>query len=99
VVHLRFHSDDPPVKSRKTFEAVVRAVFTRRRKTLANAMLAFPALDPSTTLGASPSTTLGASRRAIDEVLKASRIDGGRRPETLDIPEFAALADTLASSP
>jgi 16S rRNA A1518/A1519 N6-dimethyltransferase RsmA/KsgA/DIM1 with predicted DNA glycosylase/AP lyase activity len=91
VVHLRFHSDDPPVKSRKTFEAVVRAVFTRRRKTLANAMLAFPALDPS--------TTLGASRRAIDEVLKASRIDGGRRPETLDIPEFAALADTLASSP
>jgi 16S rRNA (adenine1518-N6/adenine1519-N6)-dimethyltransferase len=91
VVHLRFHSDDPPVKSRKTFEAVVRAVFTRRRKTLANALLAFPALDPS--------TTLGASRRAIDEVLKASRIDGGRRPETLDIPEFAALADTLASSP
>jgi 16S rRNA (adenine1518-N6/adenine1519-N6)-dimethyltransferase len=115
VVHLRFHSDDPPVKSRKTFEAVVRAVFTRRRKTLANALLAFPALDPSTTLGASPSTTLGASpsttlgaspsttlgasRRAIDEVLKASRIDGSRRPETLDIPEFAALADTLASSP
>ena len=79
VVRLRFHADDPAVGSRATFEAVVQAVFTRRRKTLANALLAYRALD----------------RRAIDRALAATRIDGRRRPETLDVPEFAALSDAL----
>jgi 16S rRNA (adenine1518-N6/adenine1519-N6)-dimethyltransferase len=41
VVRLVFHPDDPPGRSRAAFEALVQSVFTRRRKTLANALLAF----------------------------------------------------------
>jgi 16S rRNA (adenine1518-N6/adenine1519-N6)-dimethyltransferase len=43
VVRLRFHPDHPEPADREIFEAVVRAVFTRRRKTLANALLALMA--------------------------------------------------------
>lgn len=41
VVRLRFHRPDPPVKSARIFADLVRAVFTRRRKTLSNALLAY----------------------------------------------------------
>src|SRR5207245_11103617 len=40
VVRLRFHLPDPPVKDAAMFESLVQAVFTRRRKTLSNALLA-----------------------------------------------------------
>jgi 16S rRNA (adenine1518-N6/adenine1519-N6)-dimethyltransferase len=36
---------------------------------------------------------------AVDPALAASGIDGGRRGETLDIPEFARLAAALAGTP
>jgi len=82
LVRLRFHPPDPPVRDPALFEGLVQAVFTRRRKTLANALLAFaPA-------AAAPPPRL----------LAAAGIDGGRRPEMLAIAEFARLADCLAGS-
>lgn len=41
VVRLQFHPPAPPVKKGQVFVDLVRAVFTRRRKTLANALLAY----------------------------------------------------------
>jgi 16S rRNA (adenine1518-N6/adenine1519-N6)-dimethyltransferase len=47
VVRLRFHAPDPPVADPAKFAAVVQAVFTRRRKTLENALKAYdPAASP-----------------------------------------------------
>jgi len=40
LVRLRFHAPSPPVADPIRFAAVVQAVFTRRRKTLSNALLA-----------------------------------------------------------
>jgi len=74
VVRLRFHARYPTVKSPQQFEAMVQAVFTRRRKTIANALKAFG--DP-------------------DRVRLPDWLDGGRRPETLSIEEFAWLADAV----
>jgi 16S rRNA (adenine1518-N6/adenine1519-N6)-dimethyltransferase len=56
VVRLHFHAGEPPVRDRTLFASLVQTVFTRRRKTMLNAMRAFepasgrglPAwLDPS----------------------------------------------------
>jgi 16S rRNA (adenine1518-N6/adenine1519-N6)-dimethyltransferase len=41
LVRLRFHAPAPPVADPIRFAAVVQAVFTRRRKTLSNALLAY----------------------------------------------------------
>ena len=82
LVRLRFHPPDPPVRDPALFEGLVQAVFTRRRKTLANALLAF-----------APAAAATPAR-----LLAAAGIDGGRRPETLAIVEFARLADRLAAS-
>jgi 16S rRNA (adenine1518-N6/adenine1519-N6)-dimethyltransferase len=41
LVKLVFHAPDPPPLSPGGFEALVQAVFTRRRKTLANALTAY----------------------------------------------------------
>jgi 16S rRNA (adenine1518-N6/adenine1519-N6)-dimethyltransferase len=84
LVRLRFHPPDPPVIDSATFATLVQAVFTRRRKTLANALLAFKGRDPS-------------ALRAPVEALARAGLDGTRRPETLSIAEFARLADVYAS--
>jgi 16S rRNA (adenine1518-N6/adenine1519-N6)-dimethyltransferase len=42
VVRLRFHPPAPPVRDEDLFKALVQAVFSRRRKTMANAVLAQP---------------------------------------------------------
>lgn len=81
LVRIRFHAPDPPAKSQETFVALVRAIFTRRRKTLANALLALPAVTPPAPAGA----------------LERAGIDGRRRPETLSIAELVRLADGLVS--
>jgi 16S rRNA (adenine1518-N6/adenine1519-N6)-dimethyltransferase len=87
VVRLRFRPPDPPVKSAQVFADLVRAVFTRRRKTLSNALLAYggrvsvPHADPF----------------PVRELQRAG-IDGHRRPETLTIKEFARLADAFADA-
>jgi 16S rRNA (adenine1518-N6/adenine1519-N6)-dimethyltransferase len=41
LVRLKFHGADPPVRDPGVFTAVVQAVFTRRRKTLENALRAY----------------------------------------------------------
>jgi 16S rRNA (adenine1518-N6/adenine1519-N6)-dimethyltransferase len=79
VVRLRFHADEPAARSRKAFADLVQAVFTRRRKTLANALLAYAP----------------ASKTSISGALDRSGIDGRRRPETLEVAEFVRLSDTF----
>jgi 16S rRNA (adenine1518-N6/adenine1519-N6)-dimethyltransferase len=61
------------------FHAVVRAAFAQRRKTLANALAA----------------GLGLSVAAAREAARTAGVDAGRRAETLDLKEFAALARRL----
>jgi 16S rRNA (adenine1518-N6/adenine1519-N6)-dimethyltransferase len=85
VVRLRFHAPDPPLKGGRVFTDVVRAVFTRRRKTLANALLAY--------------ASRGRVSVPISDILRRADIDGTRRPETLTIAEFGRLADALADTP
>jgi 16S rRNA (adenine1518-N6/adenine1519-N6)-dimethyltransferase len=83
VVRLEFHAPEPAARNPKLFAALVQAIFTRRRKTLANALKAFP---PSA--GLSPG-----------EALKAADLDGQRRPETLSGPELVRLADAFPVAP
>jgi 16S rRNA (adenine1518-N6/adenine1519-N6)-dimethyltransferase len=87
LVRLRFHPPDPPVKDAAVFEALVQAVFTRRRKTLANALQAYrgcrQALPP-------------AGEKRLPTPLPPG-LDGRRRPETLTVAEFARLADFYAA--
>jgi 16S rRNA (adenine1518-N6/adenine1519-N6)-dimethyltransferase len=82
VVGLRFHPPAPPVADTRIFRTLVHAVFTRRRKTLSNALLAFRGTTPVLSAAA----------------LRAANIDGRRRPETLTIAELGRLADVLASN-
>jgi 16S rRNA (adenine1518-N6/adenine1519-N6)-dimethyltransferase len=82
VVRLRFHADDPPARDRQAFAELVRSVFTRRRKTLANALLAYAP----------------ASKTSISEALTRSGIDGVRRPETLEVAELVRLSDAFLAS-
>lgn len=82
VVRLRFHPDEPAATNRRVFEELVQSVFTRRRKTLTNALLAYRP----------------AGKGAIQKALDRSGIEGRRRPETLDIPEFVRLADAFPDS-
>ena len=81
VVHLRFHTPEPAAKNPQLFAALVQAIFTQRRKTLSNALKAFPL-----------SATLPAAR-ALERV----GLNGGRRPETLTISELVQLADAYAT--
>jgi 16S rRNA (adenine1518-N6/adenine1519-N6)-dimethyltransferase len=87
VVRLRFHSPDPLAADQNVFTAVVRAIFTRRRKTLANALLAYTAAERPK---AGPESL-------VQGVLRLADLDGRRRPETFSITELVRLADVLAS--
>jgi 16S rRNA (adenine1518-N6/adenine1519-N6)-dimethyltransferase len=82
VVRLRFHEPRPAPVDAVRFEGLVQAMFTRRRKTLANALLAYP----------------GADRAAIDAILEQAGIDGRRRPETLDLGELVRVADAYGEA-
>jgi 16S rRNA (adenine1518-N6/adenine1519-N6)-dimethyltransferase len=90
LVRLRFHPPDPPVQDLATFRRLVQSVFTRRRKTLANALLAYHAGGPAQ--GEEPASIRPA------EALARAGIDGSRRPQTLEIAEFARLADVFAAA-
>jgi 16S rRNA (adenine1518-N6/adenine1519-N6)-dimethyltransferase len=85
VVNLKFHPARPPVSSPRVFAAVVQAVFTRRRKTVANALTACAGLE---------SVRGGGAAKALGR----AGIDGRRRPETLSVAEFARLADAVTAS-
>ena len=82
VVRLRFHARAPEVRDARVFRALTQAVFTRRRKTLANALLAYPPLADGSALA----------------MLLALGLDPQRRPETLTIPEMAQLSDLVAAA-
>lgn len=81
LVRLRFHQPEPPARDEAIFTNMVRAIFTRRRKTIANALLAFS----------------GARDRMPEAVLAEAAIDRSRRPETLSREELVRLADAFAS--
>jgi 16S rRNA (adenine1518-N6/adenine1519-N6)-dimethyltransferase len=83
LVRLRFHPPAPPANDPEVFAALVQAIFTRRRKMLANALMAY----------------FGENRRALAPtagILRQAELDGIRRPETLTIPELVRLANVLA---
>ena len=81
VVRLQFHPPDPPVADPVVFTELVQAVFTRRRKTLANALKAYQRGRES----------IGPSRLPTPVT-----IDLRRRPETLTVAEFVQVAEWLA---
>ena len=77
VLYLRMYREPPvPVPDPARFAAVVRAAFSQRRKSLANALAAGLAVSAER-----------ARRRA-----ELAGIDPGRRAETLSLAEFARLA-------
>lgn len=82
IVHL-VPREHPPVEvpGDAEFFAVSRALFNQRRKTLSNALI-----------GASPN---GFERERVMDALAATGIDGGRRGETLQLGEIAALCRAL----
>jgi len=83
VVRLRFHPPAVQLTSPRVFESVVKLLFSQRRKTLLNALRPL------------------AAARGLDAgtLLAAIGIDARRRPETLDLEEFAAIAELLAVPP
>lgn len=81
VVRLDFRPAPGPPAADAPLDALVRALFTRRRKTLRNALEPFArarGVDPA---------------RALAE----AGIDGRRRPETLALDELARLASRFAA--
>jgi 16S rRNA (adenine1518-N6/adenine1519-N6)-dimethyltransferase len=99
VVGLRFHGPEPPVRDEQVFADVVQAVFTRRRKTLANALLAYPGTQEGRKRdeGGTEEGRKRDGRGTEEAALTAAGIDGSRRPETLSIAEFARLADAYTA--
>jgi 16S rRNA (adenine1518-N6/adenine1519-N6)-dimethyltransferase len=79
VVRLRFHPPEPVVRDEAILAGVVSAVFSRRRKTMANALLAYGGLTPASAAAA----------------LASAGIDPIRRPETLSIAELCRVADLV----
>jgi len=79
VVRLRFHSPQPPAADERLVANLVRSLFTRRRKVLGNALLAF-----------SPVAAIG-----VAEILRCADVDGRRRPETLDADELVRLSNAI----
>lgn len=81
VVRLLFHGAEPPVQDEHVLASVTNAVFSRRRKTLNNALLAYGGLTAST----------------AGRVLADTGIDPVRRPETLSRVELCRLADAVTA--
>ena len=79
---LTFRPPEVVVREPLIFEALVRSVFTQRRKTLGNALSRFAA----------------ETRLSAREALGRADLDPGRRPQTLEIVEIARLADVFTST-
>lgn len=82
VVTFRFRPARVVIGDVPRFDALIRAAFLQRRKTLNNGLAAFARAHDTTAA----------------EVLRSAGIDGQRRPETLSIEEFARLADVFAGT-
>ncbi len=83
VVSLRFRPPTVAIQDRALVVELVRSVFTQRRKTIGNALATFAALR-----GQDPKVALA-----------DAAIDPRRRPETLQLVEFARLADVIGARP
>ena len=81
LVRVRFREPRPAADDPRTFARLVQAIFTRRRKTLSNALLAFPL----------------SARLPPAAALAHTALDGRRRPETLTIAELVRLANAFVS--
>jgi 16S rRNA (adenine1518-N6/adenine1519-N6)-dimethyltransferase len=77
LVRLTFRPPPPAVSDPVLVARLVRGAFTQRRKTLGNALKALGTAD-------------GVAAAAV---IRGAGIDPRRRPETLQLVEFAALAD------
>ena len=77
VVRLEFGPPAARVSDEALFDRLLRALFSARRKTLANALKQFDPTAPA--------------------VLALAKLDGRRRPETLQVTEIARLAELFAS--
>jgi 16S rRNA (adenine1518-N6/adenine1519-N6)-dimethyltransferase len=80
VVRLVFRPPLVQLRQEAVFEAMVRSMFTQRRKTLGNCLAPFAS----------------ARRRDARQALEAAGIDPRRRAETLQLTELARLADYFA---
>ncbi len=67
------------IKDEKVFFSCIKAGFGKRRKTLLNSLSGICGLD----------------KEAVGEILSEAGIDSARRAETLDIWEFAAIANLV----
>ena len=77
LVRLRFRAEPPvEVPDEERLFTIVRASFSQRRKTLANAL----------------QDLYGGDKQRVERLLRAAHIAGGRRGETLDLEEFARIA-------
>ena len=83
VVRLTFRPPAVQLTDEALFEAMVRSMFTQRRKTLSNALKPF-------------AETRGATAASA---LRDAGIDPQRRPETLQLDELARLAEFFAAVP
>ena len=81
VVRLTFRPPAVQLSDEPLFEAMVRSMFTQRRKTLSNALKPFGEAHGATAAGA----------------LGEAGIDTQRRPETLQLDELARLAEYFAA--
>jgi 16S rRNA (adenine1518-N6/adenine1519-N6)-dimethyltransferase len=79
VVRLDFLAEADVIPAPPTFDATVRGLFTRRRKTLGNSLAGYAGVPGATAA----------------EWLHGIGIDPRRRPETLTIAEFVRLAARL----
>lgn len=81
VVRLTFRPPRVEIPDDRQFEAMVRSMFTQRRKTLANALQPYAE---------------SRGRRSTD-ALSAAGVEPGRRPETLQLEELSRLAAFFVS--
>ena len=77
VVRLSVRPPTVTIRDHAVFEAMVRSMFTQRRKKVVNALATFAE----------------ARRAEAGAALSAAGIDPARRPETLQLTELARLAD------
>jgi len=80
VIGLRFRPREIALRDEAVFEAMVRTIFTQRRKMVGNALKPFAEQRG----------------RAAAEALAQARLDPSRRPETLQLEELARLADAFS---
>ena len=83
VVRLTFRAPLVTLIDQPGFEALVRGIFTKRRKTILNALKSLAAAK---------------GVAAADALAKAGISDPARRPETLEVSELAALANFFAGA-